>query len=172
MMPKIQNRAIPGDQSRDPAIVELLTYNERAGARKSINVGPSLLPLGDGAGGYTTDASTKRVLPSAGIQLYVYNNSSSVEAVTLGDTTMTAQAAGAVQTSGSPTAPFIGVPVPPNSYLYISSGIWNYVATNSSSLIVMIVDDPTYIITQPQTNSSDNLINTAPSGAPVNEPNT
>lgn len=169
-MPSIKERQIPGDQSRDPSTVELLTYNEKSGARKALNLGPSLLPLGDGAGGYTTDASTSRILPSAGAQLYIYNNDTSVHAVTIGDNTMTAQAAGAVQSGG--TAPFVGVPCPPGFWTWLSSGQWNYVQTDSSDLMVFLVDDPTFIFQLPATNSSSYEQTTAPSGAPVNEPYT
>lgn len=179
MAPQIKSRQLPGDQVRDPSIVDLLQYNEKAGARKSVTVGAAFLPLGDGAGGYTTNATTApRVLPSAGCQIAVYNNSTTAYAVTVGDNTMTAQAIGAVQVSGSNV--FVGVPCEPNSWTYISSAQWNYVATNNASLIVFLVDDPTFIQAQPAANASANNIqlgtpgiaNTAPSGAPVNEPNT
>jgi hypothetical protein len=168
--PQIKNRAIPGDQSRDPSAVELLTYNERSGARKSIEVGRALLPLQNSATTYTTNATTPIALPSAGKNLAIYNNSGAVGAVTVGDSTMTPQAAGAVQVSAGNA--FVGVAVAPNSWTYLSSGIWNYVGTTAATLLVYLIDDPTYIITQPATNSSDVIIPTAPSGAPVNEPNT
>jgi hypothetical protein len=169
-MPQIKDRQLPGDQARDPSIIELLTYNERSGARKSTEVGRALLPLGNGAGGFTTDASTKRVLPSAGMNLAIYNNSGSVGSVTVGDNTVTAQSAGAVQISGANA--FVGVPVPPNSWLYLAAGQWNYVVSTASTLLTYIIDDPTYIIAQPATNASAFEQTTAPSGAPVNEPNT
>jgi hypothetical protein len=169
-MPSIRERQIPGDQSRDPSIVELLTYNEKAGARKSVEVGRALIPLGNGASGFTTDASTKRILPSAGINLAIYNNSGTVGAVTVGDSTVTAQAPGAVQVSGSNV--FVGVPVAPNSWTYLSSSQWNFVVSTASTLLVFIIDDPTYILTLPATNSSNPPQTAAPQGAPVNEPNT
>ena len=171
MTPQIKSRQLPGDQTRDPSVVELLTYNEKTGARKALNVGASLLPLGNGAGGYTTNASTAPLpLPSAGCQVYVYNSSSALYAVTLGDNTMTAQSPGAVQVGGS--APFVGVPCQPNAWTWVSSGQWNYVATNNAALLVFLVDDPTYIIAQSATNSSDIIFPQGDSGAPVNEPNT
>lgn len=169
--PIIKSRQLAGDKSRDPSIVELLTYNEKSGARKSIEVGRALLPLGDGAGGYTTNASTApRVLPSAGRNLAIYNNAGAVGAVTVGDNTMTAQAAGAVQVSGSNV--FVGVPCPPNAWTYLAAGQWNWVAATAATLLVFIIDDDTYIIAQPPAVIAADELTTAPSGAPVNEPNT
>jgi hypothetical protein len=157
----IRNRQIQGDQSRDPSSVELLTYSEKSGARKSVNLGPALLPLA-AAGSNTTNATTPVALPSAGVQLAIYNNSGTVQAVTVGDSTMAPQASGAVQTLGSPTAPFVGVPCMPNAWTYLSSAQWNYVAATSANLLVFLVDDPTYIVAQPVINlASQN--NTAPS---------
>lgn len=151
---QIKNRAIPGDQQRDPSSIDNLTYNERAGARKSMDVGRALLPIPIPAGAFSTDASTKRILPSAGMQLAIYNNSAAVHAVTVGDGTVTAQAAGAVQTAGSPTAPFVGVACTPNSWTYLATGQWNNVVTDSALLLVYIVDDPSYIVTQPANNAA------------------
>ena len=169
--PLIKSRQLAGDKSRDPSIVELLSYNEKSGARKSIEVGRALLPLGDGAGGYTTNAAAApRVLPSAGRNLAIYNNAGAVGAVTVGDNTMTAQAAGAVQVSG--TNVFVGVPCPPNSWTYLSAAQWNYVAATAATLLVFLIDDDTYIIAQPPAVIAADELTTAPSGAPVNEPNT
>jgi hypothetical protein len=171
MAVNIKERQLPGDQSRDPSIVELLTYNERAGARKSVEVGRALIPLGDGASGFTTNAATApRILPSAGRNLAIYNNAGAVGSVTVGDNTMTSQAPGAVQISGSNV--FVGVPCPPNSWTYLSSGQWNWVAASAATLLVFLIDDPTFMFTLPATNSSNPQQTTAPSGAPVNEPNT
>jgi hypothetical protein len=177
MAPQIRNRQIPGDQSRDPAIVELLTYSEKSGARKSVNMGLALLPLQNGAASWTTNATTPVSLPAAGQQLAIFNNSAAVQAVTVGDSTMTAQAAGAVQAGPNP---FVGVACQPNTWTYLSTAQWSYVAATSANLLVYLVDDPTYMFPQPATNASANQIqlgtpgvaNTAPSGAPVNEPNT
>jgi hypothetical protein len=149
---QIKNRSIPGDQSRDPAIVELLIYNEKAGARKSTEVGRALIPLDDGLGGKTTDASTQRSLPSGGRNLAIYNNSAAVHSITVGDSTVAAQAAGAVQTSGSNY--FVGVPCPPNQWTYLAAAQWSYAITDSATLLVFLIDDPTYIVTQPANNAS------------------
>lgn len=152
MAPQIKNRAIPGDQTRDPAIIELLTYNEKSGARKSVNVGNALIPLGDGAGGFTVDATTRRSLGTGGKNLAIYNNSAAVHSVTVGDVTVTAQAAGGIQNSSGNI--FVGVPVPPNSWFYLSAAQWNYVIADSAALLVYLIDDPTYINTQPANNAA------------------
>jgi hypothetical protein len=151
--PIIKNRNVPGDQIRDPSIIENLQYNESAGAKKSLTVGPRLIPLGDGAGGYTTDASTARVLPSAGLCLAIYNKSAATDySVTIGDSTVAAQAIGAVQVSSGNV--FVGVPCPKSAWTYISCGPNKYVVTNNNNLAVFIIDDASYIVVQSQNNAS------------------
>lgn len=150
--PVIRNRAIPGDQQRDPSSIDAITYNEKAGARKVAEVGRALIPLGDGAGGFTTDASTRRILPSPGKNLAIYNNSGTVQAVSVGDVTVLANAPGVVQISG--TNQFVGVPVMPNGWLYLAAAQWSYVITTSATLLVFLIDDPTFIQMQPATNAS------------------
>lgn len=151
--PKIKNRTIAGDKSRDPSSIELLTYNEKAGARKSLTVGPALIPVPTSSG-FSTDASVAPLaLPAAGTQLAIFNKSATTAfAATVGDSSMTAQAIGGIQTTASGT--FVGVPVAPNSWLYLSSAQWTYIATNSNNLVVFIIDDDTYIVTQPANNAS------------------
>jgi hypothetical protein len=169
-IPVIKSRQVVGDKSRDLAIIELLSYNEKSGGRKSIEVGRALLPLQNGATTYTTNATTPIALPSAGKNLAVYNNSGTVAAVTVGDNTMTPQASGVVQISGANA--FVGVPCQPNAWTYLSAGQWNYVGATAGTLLVFLIDDDTYIISQPPVNVAVDEITTAPSGAPVNEPNT
>lgn len=150
---QIKNRAIPGDKQRDPSGVDQYTYNEMAGARKTTEVGRALIPLGDGAGGFTTNAATApRVLPSAGRNLAIYNNAGAVGSITVGDNTMTSQAPGAVQISG--TNAFVGVPCPPNAWTYLAAAQWNYVAASAATLLVFLIDDPSYIVAQPANNAS------------------
>jgi hypothetical protein len=159
-LPQIKNRNWQSDQTRDPSAIDNITYNERAGARKVTEVGKYLIPLNNGAGGFTTDASTVRVLQAAGLNLAIYNNSGTVQAVTFGDSTMAPQAAGIVQTGAN--APFVGIPCTPNSWTYVASGIWQYVGTSNASLLVFVIDDPSYVVVQPQTNSSNAQQTTGP----------
>ena len=150
----IKNRTVAGNYSVDPSSIDLLTYNEKAGAKKVTPAGPLLLPLGagtPGVGGFTTDASTPKILNSAGLSLAIYNSDTRVHAVTVGDATMTPQAPGAVQSGATP---FVGVPCGPGAWTYVGAGQWNWVATNSSTLMVFVIDDHTLIITQPQNNAS------------------
>lgn len=151
-MPNIKNRAIQSDQVRDPSSIDAITYNEKAGAFKNSEVGRALIPLGDGAGGYTTNATAPKVLPSAGKNVAIYNNSAAVHSATVGDSSMTPQAAGTVQVTASGV--FVGVPCPPNQWTYLAAAQWNWVATDSASLLVFIIDDATYIVTQPANNAS------------------
>jgi len=135
-------RNLPGPSVRDPSTIDTLIYNEASGARKSINVGPHLLPLGNGASGYTTNATTATILPKMGCNLAIYNNSSSVAAITLGeDNTVTAQAAGAIQAGTQ----HVGIACPPNCWTYLSCGVQNWVIASSASLLVYLIDDETYI---------------------------
>lgn len=135
-------RNLPGPSVRDPSIIDNLEYNESSGGQKILNVGPNLLPLNDGAGGYTTDASTKRTLPKAGCNLAIFNTSATTAySVTVGDSTVTAQAIGVVQTSTN----FVGIACPPNTYTYISCGYNNYVITNNNALAVYLINDETSI---------------------------
>lgn len=135
-------RNIPGQSVRDPSMLDSLIYNEASGARKSIPVGPHLLPLPDGAGGYTTNATTALILPSAGKSLAVYNNAGAVGSITLGeDNTVTSQAPGAVQ-SGTQ---HVGIACPANAWTYISSGNQNWVIASAATLLVYLIDDDSSI---------------------------
>jgi hypothetical protein len=166
-MPQIKDRSIPGDQTRDPSSIELLTYNEPSGARKSLTVGPHLCPIGDGAGGYTTDASTKKILPKAGANLAIFNKSTTTAySVTVGDSTVTAQAIGAVQAGTQ----FVGIACAPDTYTYVSTYPENWVVTNNNNLVVYLIDDPTYIVAQPANNSSSQIIQQGASDIP-DDPN-
>lgn len=141
-------RNIPGQTVRDTSMLDNLIYNEAAGARKSINVGQHLLPLGDGAGGFTTNATTAKILPAGGRNLAVYNNSSTVASITLGeDNTVTAQAAGAIQAGTA----HVGIPCIPNAWTYIAAGPQNWVIASNASLLVFLIDDDSNIKVEVQT---------------------
>lgn len=135
-------RNLSGQAVRDPSIIDALIYNEASGARKSIPVGPHLLPVPDGASGYTTNVTTAKILPTPGKSLAVYNNSAAVHAITLGeDNTVTAQAAGAIQASTQ----HVGIACTPNAWTYISCGPQNWVIADSALLLVYLIDDETSI---------------------------
>jgi len=134
-------RNLSGVAVRDPSILDNLIYNEASGARKSIPVGPHLLPLPDGASGFTTNATTAKILPSAGRNLAIYNNAGAVGSITLGeDNTVTSLAPGATDANGH-----VGIACPPNSWSYISTGNQNWVIASAATLLVYLIDDETMI---------------------------
>jgi hypothetical protein len=135
-------RNIPGPITRDQATIDNLTYSESAGARKSAEVGRHLLPLPDGAAGFTTNATTALILPSAGKNLAVYNNAGAVGSITLGeDNTVTSQAPGAVQAGTQ----HVGIACPPNAWTYIATGNQNWVIASAATLLVYLIDDDSMI---------------------------
>jgi hypothetical protein len=149
----IQKRNLPSNSVQDPGAIDVLEYNNAAGARKIAEVGRHLVPLATpGSGtGYTTDVSSAAFpLPSAGRNLAVYNNNTTVGAITLGnDNTITALAAGATDSSGR-----VGIPCAPNAWTYIACGSQNWVKSSAATLLVFLIDDDTFIQVQSQNNAS------------------
>jgi hypothetical protein len=134
-------RNIKGNKIQDPSIIDAMVYNNAAGSRKSSEVGRHLLPLGDGLGAFTTDASSRRVLPSKGVCLAVYNNSAALGSITLGeDNTVVSLAAGATDASGH-----VGIPCTPNRWTYIACAEQNWVISSAATLLVFLIDDDTFI---------------------------
>lgn len=142
----IKNRAISGEKQRDPSSVGAIEYNEPSGGQKNLPVGPHLLPLGDGAGGYTTDASVQKALPKPGCNLAIFNKSNGTNySITIGDSSVLAQAIGGIQAGTQ----FVGIACPHGSWTYVSSTVETHVITNSNELVVYVIDDHTYIVSQP-----------------------
>jgi hypothetical protein len=154
-MANINKRNILGNDVQDPSAVDVLVYNNAAGANKVAEVGKHLLPLPKpGVGtGYTTDVSGGAYpLPNAGRNLAVYNNSGTVAAITFGtDGTVTALAAGVTDSSGR-----VGLPCMPNSWSYFAGGFSNWVISSSSSLMVFLINDSTSIQPVAQTFNNTN----------------
>jgi len=140
----IMKRNFPGNKTQDPGAIDMLQYNNAAGARKSMNMGQHLLPLAvPGVGnGYTTNASSAPyALPGAGKSVAVYNNSGSMGAIVLGtSSSITALSAGATDSNGN-----VGLPCPPNSWTTFASGYANWIITSASTLLVFLVNDETSI---------------------------
>lgn len=146
----INKRNQEGQAILDPASIEGLSYNNAAGSRKSSEVGRHLLPLGDGAGAFTTNATVIKVLPALGKNLAVYNNSGTVASITLGESSGQASlAVGATDASGH-----VGIPCQPNAWTYIACNMSQWVIASSANLLVFIIDDETYIRQQSQNNAS------------------
>lgn len=127
--------------TKDPSSIQNIVYNEAAGIEKNSDFGKKLLPLPDGAGGYTTDASTAKILPNKGRNISVYNNSSTVQAITvIEDNTVSALAAGVADSDGH-----VGIVCKPNDWTNIACGNYQWVISDSANLIVYLIDDNTYI---------------------------
>ena len=134
----------------DPSSLENLTYSNASGARKSAEVGRSLSPLGDGAGGFTTNATAIKILPALGKNIAVYNNSGTVASITLGESSLQVSlAAGVTDASGH-----VGIPCMPNSWTYIACNMSQYVIASSANLMVFVINDDTYIRPVSQNNAS------------------
>lgn len=138
-------RNFPGQLTQDPNAISNLTYNDKSGAQKNTEVGRKLLPLGDGASGYTTDATTARKLPSKGRNLAVYNNAGAVGSVTTGTNTpaLTSQAPGAVEAGTNGES--VGIACVPNDWTYIACGDHDWVISSAVTLLVYLIEDATYI---------------------------
>lgn len=137
----IYKRNLPGNKVEDHGLLNNLEHSNVAGSKKVSEVGRKLLPLGDGAGAFTTNATTAKVLPSMGKCLAVYNNASSLGSITLGvDNTVTVLASGVTNASGN-----VGIPCKINDWTYIACGEKNWVIASASTLLVFIIDDNSYI---------------------------
>lgn len=136
-MANINKRNVPGNVVQDPSAIDINTYSDQCGAWKVSENGRSLLPLGDGAGGFTTNAATARILPGAGQNLAVYNSDTTVHSITVsGSGSTTALASGATNTNGN-----VGVACPPGIYTYIACNQSNWVITDSATLYVYLIAD-------------------------------
>ena len=126
---------------------ESVEHNPSAGARKSLEIGPHLLPIPvvtSGSPSFTTNVTTATILPYVGANLYVYNNSSTAYSITIGNSSaITAQAIGASDANGN-----VGVACMPNAWTLLSTGLNRWVIANNASLIVYMVEDPTMFVQQ------------------------
>jgi hypothetical protein len=142
-------RTVPGENTLDPSAIANNTYNDAAGSRKVTEVGRHNLPFPVKSGSsiiYTTNLTTALPLPKRGMPLAVYNNSSSVHSITLGESATSpaaALAAGVTDVNGH-----VGVPCTPNAWTYIASGTKTWVIADSASLLVFLVSDNTSIVNQ------------------------
>ncbi len=141
-MPK-NKRVVDLNTLADPNSIESTEFNWQSGGKKSLHIGPHLLPIPTGAASWTTNASARLGLPVAGMNLAVYNNAGAVGSVSIGDNTITALAAGAVDASGR-----VGVACPPNAWTYISMGNNRFVITTAATLLTYIIEDDTSIAQQ------------------------
>lgn len=145
MQPANKNmRVKKGPKVQDIGSITDLTYNEQAGARKSVRVGPAFAPIRDSAGNLTTDASTICPL-KLGSNLAIYNSGGTLCSVRLSnDPAATALAAGAVDVVTGD----VGVACKPNDWTYVSNYDKRYVITDSADLLVYLEIDDTKIVNE------------------------
>lgn len=141
-MANITKRTLPGNVVQDPSAIDILTYSDQVGSWKVSESGRNLLPLGNGSGGYTTDASTARILPAAGQNLAIYNSDTSVHAVTISNSNSTsALGPGVTDVNGN-----VGIACPPSTYTYVACNQSNWVVTDNAALYVYLIGDSTAIL--------------------------
>lgn len=146
--PKKFVRKQQGPDIEDAVSIQSVNYNKYSGAFKNIQSGPSLEPLKDASGTNTTDATTARSIAKGAI-VAVFNNSTTVYAITFGlETGMAALAPGAIDANGRS-----GLPCEPQAWTYFTAGIEygaagndndlvrNWVRTNNAALLVYTVKD-------------------------------
>src|SRR5271170_1553333 len=142
-------RTVPGSNTLDPQAIANNQYNDAAGSQKVSEVGIHALPfpyISGGALAYTTNLTTARPLPKKGMGLAVYNNSGTVEAITLGESATSPAAALAVGVTDANG--HVGVPCTPNDWTYIATGTKTWVVSNSASLLVFLISDNSEIVNQ------------------------
>lgn len=139
MAKKIRN--FPGDKVQDQGALSNIVYNNAAGAEKNTDVGKHLLPLGDGAGGFTTNATTAKKLPSQGRNIAVFNNASDVESITLGESSaVSSLASGVTDANGH-----VGIPCKGLDWTYIACNESDWIISSSANLLVFLINDDTTI---------------------------
>jgi len=160
-MAKIQ-RVIDNSLINSPADATSIEYNPAAGGKKTVSVGPRLIPI-QIASGYTTNVSAGVTLPNLGACLAIYNNAGAVGSVTVGASVSTVAAAltpGATDANGN-----VGVACPPNAWTYLSAGNNQYVISTAATLLVYIIEDPTRFIQETPNRVAQNIPGFAP---PIN----
>jgi hypothetical protein len=146
----INKRNFPGYLTQDEGALANIEYNEPAGAVKTSEQGNWLAPLGNGSNGFTTDASTARILPKLGQNIALYNSDTAIHTVTISNSnTTTALAPGATNAAGN-----VGIPVPPGTWFKTCCFLNNWVVTDSTLLFVYLINDATSIVIQKQVNAS------------------
>lgn len=136
------SRNMDGNKIQDPSSIANLEYSNSSGSKKVSEVGRRLLPLKYISGGvvaYTTNATTAKVLDTAGKNLAVYNNAGSIGSITLGtDNSVAVLASGVTDASGH-----VGIPCMPNDWTYIACDSQNWVISSAATLLVFLIDDET-----------------------------
>jgi hypothetical protein len=142
-------RTVPGPNTLDPNSIANNQYNDPAGSQKVSDVGRFNLPfpyISGGTTAYTTNLTTALPLPKPGMGLAVYNNSSSVHAITLGESISSpaaALAAGVTDAAGH-----VGIPCTANAWTYIATANKPWVIADNAALLVFLVGDNSSVVNQ------------------------
>lgn len=144
-MPAKNIRNIQGRKVEDQPVIINNQYSNSAGAEKNTEVGRCLVPLNINGSTYTTDATTARRLPSKGRNVAVYNNSGTVQSLTVGDRDIAAMVALAVGAVDNATKR-VGIACKPNDWTYIACYEGQDVITDSANLLVYLIEDDSYIV--------------------------
>jgi hypothetical protein len=140
-------RQMKGQTHEDVLNAGALTFNRQSSGQKNMPVGPHLRPHKNSSGSFTTNFTAVQAL-KLGTLLAVYNNSGTVQALTLSDDgAVAALAAGATNPGGD-----VGIACKPNDWTYISAYDKRFARADSANLFVYIVADDTYI-----TNENPNI---------------
>lgn len=144
----INKRGFPGFDTQDTGAIANLEYNNASGGLKTLEVGRHLLPIPTGTT-FTTNVTSATALPKMGKNLAVYNNTSTVGSITLGeDGTITSLAVGVTDANGH-----VGIACLPNAYTYIACGLQQWVIASAATLLVYLIDDDTSIKFQSKPNA-------------------
>ena len=110
------------DMRQDTSSINSLKFNKYAGGDKVLNIGPSLNILGP---------LNVAVGVPQGAALWIYNNSGTVAYAAFGGPSVVA-----------PSSPANGIPLPPNSYTYLSAGENTFVIASAATVFgYQVIDD-------------------------------
>lgn len=142
-MPAKKIRNIEGRKIEDQPVIINNQYSNSAGAEKNTEVGRHLVPLDIDGATWTTDATTARKLPAKGRNIAVYNNSSTLYAITLGnrdEAAMVALAPGVTDANKR-----VGIACKPNDWTYIACYEQQDVISQNVALLVYLIEDDSFI---------------------------
>lgn len=109
--------------------------NVYSGAQKMLQVGPDFYKNGTNAFVNAIDASSGSTSVAPSSILWLYNNSSTVAWLALSTAAI----------ASAPTGFTNGIPLTPNAWTYISTGLNSFMQTSASTVGVYIVRDDTFI---------------------------
>jgi len=134
------SRNVKGNKIQDQGAILNNQYSQSAGAEKNTEVGRHLVPLNDGAGGFTTNATTAKILPQLGRNLAIYNNGA-IASLTLGDSAaVVSLAPGVTDAAGN-----VGIALKPNDWTYVACNERRWVIASAATALVYLIEDDSFI---------------------------